>query len=151
MPQDREKPWVIREVAEQTRRDVKAFAVKHGLSMAQAIEQIVDAGLSTIGVAINVEKIEKELHEEYLRKMNERSAFTQEMMQMIGEEGMLAVQKVIEHYTDKDKDQPPVPPAEWGAGQPHAEDVSNIPMHRAALAAYAAIEEAARELETNKK
>lgn len=56
VPQDREKPWVIREVAEQTRRDVKAFASVHGLSVAEALEYLVHVALSQPDVH-NIERV----------------------------------------------------------------------------------------------
>jgi len=45
VPQNREKPWVIREVPERTRRDVKSFAAEEGVPIAQAIEFLVDTAL----------------------------------------------------------------------------------------------------------
>jgi len=40
-----DKPWVVRDVPERTRRQVKAFAAEQGITMGQAIEFLVDATL----------------------------------------------------------------------------------------------------------
>lgn len=40
-----EKPWVVRDVPEETRRDVKAYAAKQGVSMAEALEELVRRAL----------------------------------------------------------------------------------------------------------
>lgn len=37
-----ETPWVVRDVPEQTRRKVKVYAASHGITMAKAIEEIVN-------------------------------------------------------------------------------------------------------------
>lgn len=44
MPQNREKPWVIREADEDTRTIVKVYATKHHLTMAEALSVLVKAG-----------------------------------------------------------------------------------------------------------
>jgi hypothetical protein len=43
-PDRSDKPWVVRDVPEDTRRQVKAYAAMHGLTMAQAIENLITAG-----------------------------------------------------------------------------------------------------------
>lgn len=39
---DELKPWVVREVPDRTRRIVKMYAAEHGMTMAQAVEALVD-------------------------------------------------------------------------------------------------------------
>jgi excisionase family DNA binding protein len=51
-----EKPWMIRDVPEHTRRKVKVFAADRGLTMGQAIESLVDIAFASLveseGVAV---------------------------------------------------------------------------------------------------
>lgn len=42
MPTDENKPWMIRDVPEYVRRKVKIYAVQHGVTIAQALELIVN-------------------------------------------------------------------------------------------------------------
>jgi hypothetical protein len=39
------KPWVIRDVPEHTRREVKAYAAQHGMTVAEALEYLVGLSL----------------------------------------------------------------------------------------------------------
>jgi hypothetical protein len=38
-----DKPWVVRDVPEHTRREVKLYAVQHDMTMARALEAIVES------------------------------------------------------------------------------------------------------------
>lgn len=42
MPDETNKPWMIRDVPEYVRRKVKVYAVQHGITIAQALEQIIN-------------------------------------------------------------------------------------------------------------
>lgn len=52
MPEE-ETPWVIKGVSERTKRRVKAYAAEQGLTMAEAIERIVERGLWAIRQGLN--------------------------------------------------------------------------------------------------
>lgn len=42
MPDKNGKPWLVRDVSERTRRIVSSYAEAHGLSVAQALEFLID-------------------------------------------------------------------------------------------------------------
>lgn len=98
VPQSREKPWVIREVDEQTRRDVKAYAVQHGLSMAQAIEQLVAKALNPTPASKAYQQMERGLIENSRRQREELG----QLIGRLGEDGVRAIQKVIDHYLQEE-------------------------------------------------
>lgn len=39
------KPWMIRDVPEYTRREVKVYAARYGVSMGKAIEELINAAI----------------------------------------------------------------------------------------------------------
>lgn len=41
-PEDTNKPWMIRDVPEYVRRKVKIYAVQRGITIAHALEQIIN-------------------------------------------------------------------------------------------------------------
>ena len=48
-----EKPWVVRDVPARTRKLVKLYAVDHGITMGEAIEQLVDTALQPKPRSVN--------------------------------------------------------------------------------------------------
>src|SRR5258708_30810415 len=44
---DEKTPWVVKGVPEKTRRSVKVYAAQQGITMAEALEQLVKTGLES--------------------------------------------------------------------------------------------------------
>jgi len=52
-------PWVVRDVPEKTRHQVRVYAAEHDLTMAQAIEQIVDGYLNNTQAPLDIPLMEQ--------------------------------------------------------------------------------------------
>lgn len=56
------KPWVIRDVPEETRREVKVYAAQHGVNVADALEALVHTALQIqLGLVPGGQNAEKEM------------------------------------------------------------------------------------------
>lgn len=44
-PREENKPWMIRDMPEYARRKVKIYATQHGVTIAQALEQIINLAI----------------------------------------------------------------------------------------------------------
>lgn len=71
MAEDESKPWMIRDVPEKTRRDVKTYAARNGLTIAEALVELVNLGLGHADAATITPVTEKGMAERIVQQIQE--------------------------------------------------------------------------------
>lgn len=90
-PEDTNKPWMIRDVPEKTRRTVKLFAAAHDMMMAEALSVLVDRGFKSFEEDPNISPF---LHDSAAA---ERVQFLQELVESPDDLSIKAAKYIKKH------------------------------------------------------